>query len=126
DFGFVVASTIAVAISLAVRRVSGMPLRHAEVLAQGHHASRARPAGTPHPRAAPDRAYQGAAQAPGRRITDVSTSRTRPAGPAASTAAGPADRRPGRLGPGDLLAIAGLVVVAAAIEVFLRHLLSRP
>jgi hypothetical protein len=56
----------------------------------------------------------------------VNISRTRPAGPAASQAGGPAGGRPGRLGAGDLLAMAGLIVVAAAIEVFLRHLLTRP
>jgi hypothetical protein len=56
----------------------------------------------------------------------VNISRTRPAGPAASPAAGPAGGRRGRLGPGDLLAIAGLIALAAAVEVFLRHLLARP
>jgi hypothetical protein len=56
----------------------------------------------------------------------VNISRTRPAGPAASQPAGPAGGRPGRLGAGDLLAIAALVAVAMAIEVFLRHLLTRP
>lgn len=56
----------------------------------------------------------------------MSISRTRPAGPAASPAAGPVGGRPGRLGAGDLLAIAGLIAVATAIEILLRHLLTRP
>ncbi len=56
----------------------------------------------------------------------MSISRTHPAGPAARPAARPAGERPGRLGAGDLLAIAGLIALAAAIEVFLRHLLTRP
>jgi hypothetical protein len=56
----------------------------------------------------------------------VSISRIRPAGPAASPAAGPVGGRPGRLGAADLLAIAGLIAVAAAIEILLRHLLTRP
>lgn len=56
----------------------------------------------------------------------MNISRTRPAGAAASPAAGPAGGRPGRLGAGDLLAIAGLIALAAAVEVFLRHLLTRP
>jgi hypothetical protein len=56
----------------------------------------------------------------------VSIPRTRLAGPAASTEAGQAGRRRGRPGAGDVLAIVGLVVVAAAIEVLLRHLLTRP
>ena len=48
------------------------------------------------------------------------------AGSAARSAAGPAVRRPGRPGVGDLLAVAGLLVEAALIEFFLRHLLTRP
>ena len=56
----------------------------------------------------------------------MSVSRTRPAGPAASAAAGPVDGPLRRPGAGDLLAVAGLIAVAAAIEVLLRHLLTRP
>jgi len=56
----------------------------------------------------------------------VSIPRTRLAGPAARSAAGPVGRRPGRPGAGDLLAVAGLLVGAGLIEFFLRHLLARP
>ena len=59
-------------------------------------------------------------------IADVSISRTRPVGPAASPAADLAGGRPGRLGAGDMLAMAGLIAIAVAIEVLLRHLLTRP
>ena len=56
----------------------------------------------------------------------MSIPRTRPAGPAARSAAGPAGWRPGRPGAGDLLAVAGLLIEAGLIEFFLRHLLARP
>ena len=51
---------------------------------------------------------------------------TRPAGAAASSAAGPDIRRPVLPGLADLLAVAGLLVGAGVIEFFLRHLLTRP
>jgi hypothetical protein len=56
----------------------------------------------------------------------VSIPRTRPAGAAVSSAAVPNLRRPGRLGRGDLLAVACLLAEAGIIEFFLRHLLARP
>ena len=56
----------------------------------------------------------------------MSIPRTRLAGPAAGSAAGPAVRLPGRPGGGDLLAVAGLLVGAGLIEFFLRSLLTRP
>ena len=56
----------------------------------------------------------------------MSIPRTRPAGPAARSATDPAARRLGRIPAGDLLAVVGLVVIAALIEYYLRHLLTRP
>jgi hypothetical protein len=56
----------------------------------------------------------------------VSIPRTRAAGAAASSAAGPAVQRRRRLGPADLIAVACLLVEAGLIEFFLRHLLTRP
>ena len=56
----------------------------------------------------------------------MSIPRSRLAGPAGRSAAGPAVRRPGRPGGGDLLAVAGLLVGAGLIEFFLRSLLTRP
>ena len=56
----------------------------------------------------------------------MSIPRTRPAGAAASSAAGPDIRRPGLPGRADLIAVAVLLVGAGVIEFFLRHLLTRP
>jgi hypothetical protein len=56
----------------------------------------------------------------------VSIPRTRPAGAAASSAPGPDIRRPGVPGRADLIAVAALLAGAVVIEIFLRHLLTRP
>ena len=46
--------------------------------------------------------------------------------PAPKPTAGPDGRRPGRFRVGDLLAVAGLVVGAGLVELYLRNLLTRP
>ena len=61
---------------------------------------------------------------PGRSITAVNISGTRPAGSAATSSASPVGHRQARAG--DLLGLACLVVEAGVIEFFLRHLLTRP
>jgi hypothetical protein len=56
----------------------------------------------------------------------VSIPRTSGPRTAATSTAGPALRRPGGARTGDVVAVACLIVLAALIEFFLRHLLSRP
>src|SRR6516164_7477206 len=107
-----------------------MPLGHTQVLDEGHHASRARPAGTPHPPARLSRWPPGTlgrrAQVPGRRIARVRILHAGASRPAPKPTASTAGGRPGRGRAGDLLAVASLVVGAGLVELFLRNLLTRP
>jgi hypothetical protein len=56
----------------------------------------------------------------------VSAPRTRTAGSSARSTDGPGLRRRGRIAAGDLIAIAALVAGAGLLELWLRHLLTRP